>query len=104
MYVLSLPAIADAPPLPGAATQRRCALTTAVRRAARVKPVEAAATHSLLRREDRRTAHLALGRSYPETGGKNGSALHWDLICDLRDGGRITADGVPVQQDGHFTL
>ncbi len=42
------------------------------------------------------TVHLALGRSYPETGGLNGSALHWDLICDLRDGGRLLADGVPV--------
>jgi aminopeptidase len=39
------------------------------------------------------TVHLALGRSYPETGGVNASALHWDLICDLRDGGRLTADG-----------
>jgi aminopeptidase len=48
------------------------------------------------------TVHLALGRSYPETGGKNVSALHWDLICDLRGGGRITADGVTIQQDGHF--
>jgi aminopeptidase len=42
------------------------------------------------------TVHLALGRSYPETGGRNASALHWDLICDLRDGGRLTADGEPV--------
>ena len=43
------------------------------------------------------TVHLALGRSYPETGGRNSSALHWDLICDLRDGrGRLTADGEPV--------
>jgi aminopeptidase len=39
------------------------------------------------------TVHLALGRSYPETGGRNASALHWDLICDLRAGGRLTADG-----------
>jgi aminopeptidase len=39
------------------------------------------------------TVHLALGRSYPETGGRNSSALHWDLICDLRAGGRLTADG-----------
>jgi aminopeptidase len=39
------------------------------------------------------TVHLALGRSYPETGGKNESALHWDLICDLRSSGRITVDG-----------
>jgi len=43
------------------------------------------------------TVHLALGRSYPETGGLNASALHWDLICDLRDGGRLTADGEPIQ-------
>jgi aminopeptidase len=42
------------------------------------------------------TVHLALGRSYPETGGTNVSALHWDLICDLRVGGRLTADGEPV--------
>jgi aminopeptidase len=39
------------------------------------------------------TVHLALGRSYPETGGTNASALHWDLICDLREGGRLTVDG-----------
>jgi aminopeptidase len=48
------------------------------------------------------TVHLALGRSYPETGGRNESALHWDLICDLRRGGRITADGELVQEDGRF--
>ena len=42
------------------------------------------------------TVHLALGRSYPETGGVNRSALHWDLICDLRGGGRLTADGEPI--------
>jgi aminopeptidase len=43
------------------------------------------------------TVHLALGRSYPETGGTNESAVHWDMICDLRNGGRITADGEPIQ-------
>lgn len=42
------------------------------------------------------TVHLALGRSYQETGGQNASALHWDLICDLRGGGRLTADGEPI--------
>jgi aminopeptidase len=50
------------------------------------------------------TVHVALGRSYPETGGKNKSALHWDLICDLREGGRLSADGEVVQQDGRFVL
>ena len=48
------------------------------------------------------TVHLALGRSYPETGGTNVSAIHWDLICDLRRGGRLTADGEVVQEDGAF--
>ena len=48
------------------------------------------------------TVHLALGRSYPETGGRNESALHWDLICDLREGGRPTADGAPLLVDGQF--
>jgi aminopeptidase len=43
------------------------------------------------------TVHLALGRSYPQTGGVNDSALHWDLICDLRAGrGRISVDGEPL--------
>jgi aminopeptidase len=46
------------------------------------------------------TVHLALGRSYPETGGTNASALHWDLICDLRAGGRLSLDGEVVQRDG----
>jgi aminopeptidase len=48
------------------------------------------------------TVHLALGRSYPETGGTNESAIHWDMICDLRRGGRLLADGEPVLVDGAF--
>jgi aminopeptidase len=48
---------------------------------------------TLLDEKMTRTVHLALGRSYPETGGTNVSALHWDMICDLREGGRVTADG-----------
>lgn len=49
------------------------------------------------------TVHTALGRSYPETGGINESALHWDLICDLRQGGKLYADGEVLQEDGRFT-
>ncbi|MDE3132796.1 MAG: aminopeptidase, partial [Acidobacteriota bacterium] len=49
------------------------------------------------------TVHLALGRSYPETGGTNESAVHWDLICDLRKGGRVSLDGEPLIVDGEFT-
>jgi aminopeptidase len=48
------------------------------------------------------TVHLALGRSYPETRGQNSSALHWDLICDLRAGGRLSADGEVIQENGRF--
>ena len=48
------------------------------------------------------TVHLAVGRSYPETGGVNESAVHWDMICDLRSGGRLSADGVPLLVDGRF--
>ena len=50
------------------------------------------------------TVHLALGRSYPETGGVNESAIHWDMICDLREGGRIEVDGELLQQDGRFVV
>lgn len=48
------------------------------------------------------TVHLALGRSYTETGGTNESAIHWDLITDLRAGGEILLDGEPLQRDGQF--
>lgn len=50
------------------------------------------------------TVHLALGRSYPETGGVNASAIHWDLICDLRRGGTLLLDGEPFQESGRFLL
>ena len=48
------------------------------------------------------TAHLALGRSYPETGGSNVSDIHWDLVCDLRAGGEVYLDGRLIQRDGRF--
>ena len=48
------------------------------------------------------TMHLALGSAYPECGGTNRSALHWDLICDLRSGGEVYADGELVYRDGRF--
>ncbi len=50
------------------------------------------------------TVHLALGRSYPETQGCNESALHWDLICDLRQGGRLSADGQILNENGEFIV
>ncbi|MDZ7704954.1 MAG: aminopeptidase [Trueperaceae bacterium] len=50
------------------------------------------------------TVHLALGQSYQETGGTNESAVHWDMICDLRQGGAIYLDGELFQENGHFKL
>ncbi|MFM1800893.1 MAG: hypothetical protein RJA81_245, partial [Planctomycetota bacterium] len=48
------------------------------------------------------TTHVALGSSYPETGGTNRSALHWDFIIDMRKGGRILVDDRLVCQDGKW--
>ena len=48
------------------------------------------------------TVHMALGRSIPGTGGVNASGLHWDIVCDLRDGGEVYADGELVYRDGRF--
>jgi aminopeptidase len=50
------------------------------------------------------TVHMAIGASYPESGGVNESAVHWDFVCDLRQGGSIVADGVEVQRDGAFVV
>ncbi len=50
------------------------------------------------------TVHLALGASYPETGGVNESAVHWDMVCDLRKGGRITVDGDVLMEDGKLLV
>jgi aminopeptidase len=48
------------------------------------------------------TVHLAVGRSYEATGGNNRSSVHWDLICDLREGGELYLDGELLQRDGEF--
>lgn len=50
------------------------------------------------------TVHMAIGMSYPETGGVNDSAVHWDMVCDLRQGGSITVDGEELQRDGRFVV
>src|SRR5919204_6447238 len=50
------------------------------------------------------TVHMAIGMSYPETGGENSSAVHWDMVCDLRQGGSITVDGEELQRDGQFLV
>ena len=48
------------------------------------------------------TFHAAVGASYPESGGKNESGLHWDMVCDLRQGGQIFVDGELISENGLF--
>jgi len=48
--------------------------------------------------------HMALGAGYPETGSKNKSAIHWDLICDVRQDSEILVDGQPFYKDGKFNF
>jgi aminopeptidase len=48
------------------------------------------------------TMHLALGAAFEQAGGRNSSALHWDMICDLREEGEVYADGELVWRAGAF--
>jgi aminopeptidase len=50
------------------------------------------------------TVHMAIGMSYPESGGTNSSAVHWDMVCDLRRGGALVVDGTELQRDGRFLV
>jgi aminopeptidase len=47
---------------------------------------------------------MALGAGYPETGSKNTSAIHWDMICDLRQDAEILVDGEVVYRNGEFVF
>lgn len=48
------------------------------------------------------TIHMAIGDSMPEAGGLNRSSIHWDMLCDMRNGGKIYADGELFYENGHF--
>jgi len=48
------------------------------------------------------TMHVALGSAFEELGGQNESALHWDLVCDLRADGEVYADGELIWRAGRF--
>jgi aminopeptidase len=50
------------------------------------------------------TVHMALGAGYPESGSVNESAIHWDMICDLRQGGEVHVDGQLFAKDGKYEL
>lgn len=59
--------------------------------------------HPLVDEKTGGTYHLALGAAYGQSGGNNRSCLHWDLVGDLRCGGRVEADGRLISRDGRFT-
>ena len=50
------------------------------------------------------TIHIALGRAYPDCGGTNQSAIHWDIIKDIRVDGCVYVDGKVILQNGIFFL
>lgn len=50
------------------------------------------------------TIHLAVGAAYPETGGKNESSIHWDLLADMKSNGCIKADGETIYENGEFII
>jgi len=50
------------------------------------------------------TVHLAVGAGFPFIGGTSESVVHWDIVKDLRDGGRLEADGRVVQESGRWLL
>ena len=50
------------------------------------------------------TVHMAIGQSYLQCGGKNESAIHWDLITNMRNGGEIYADGKCIYKNGNFLI
>ncbi len=50
------------------------------------------------------TIHMALGQSYGQTGGKNQSSIHWDMICNMKQNGAIYADDELIYENGKFII
>lgn len=48
------------------------------------------------------SVHMAVGQSYLQTGGKNESTIHWDMIANMKAGGEIYADDKLIYKDGYF--
>ncbi|MCC7447080.1 MAG: aminopeptidase [Anaerolineae bacterium] len=59
--------------------------------------------HTLFDEKIGGTMHMALGASLPESGGKNESGIHWDMVCDLREG-KVYADGQLCYTEGKFII
>jgi aminopeptidase len=50
------------------------------------------------------TIHMAVGEGFTESGGKNKSAVHWDMVHGMQDGGQIVVDGELLYKDGQFVI
>jgi len=50
------------------------------------------------------TIHMALGASYPESGGLNKAAIHWDLLKDMKKEAEIYADNKLFYKNGKFLI
>ncbi|MGE3062041.1 MAG: aminopeptidase [bacterium] len=50
------------------------------------------------------TVHIAIGNGFEEAGGKNKSAIHWDMLCDMKEGGEIYGDNKLFYKDGKFLI
>jgi aminopeptidase len=48
--------------------------------------------------------HMALGAGYPDTGSKNKSLIHWDMICGMKEDAEILVDGEVIYKNGRFTF
>lgn len=48
--------------------------------------------------------HLAIGAGFEEAGSKNVSAVHWDMICDMKTESEIFVDGELFYKDGQFVI
>jgi aminopeptidase len=49
------------------------------------------------------TIHLALGMAYKENGGGNDSAIHWDIVKEMKKA-KIILDGKVVQEKGKWKI
>lgn len=68
------------------------------------KDIDRFTGHILLDEKIGGSFHMALGLGYPETGSKNTSAIHWDMICDLRQDSEILVDGEVFYKNGEFVV
>jgi len=50
------------------------------------------------------TIHMALGASYPESGGLNKAAIHWDIVKDMKKEAEIYADNKLFYKNGKFLI